>query len=57
VNALSILKGADFRRYQDWTNSTSSNDDHVQRFRAVVHGNRHLTLLKVAGELGINVGS
>jgi C4-type Zn-finger protein len=37
--------------------STSKNDDHVERVRAVIHGNRCLTVQEVADELGISVGS
>ena len=37
--------------------STSTNDDHVERFRAVIRGNRRLTVRKVADEVGISIGS
>ena len=37
--------------------STSTDDDHVERFRAVINGNRRLTVREVADEVGISVGS
>ena len=37
--------------------STSTNDDHVERFRAVIRGNRRLTVREVADEVGISIGS
>jgi len=37
--------------------STSTNDDHVERVRAVIHGNRRLTVREVADEVGISIGS
>jgi len=37
--------------------STSTNDDHVDRVRAVIRGNRRLTVQKVADEVGISIGS
>ena len=37
--------------------STSTNDDHVQRVRSVIRGNRRLTVREVADEVGISVGS
>jgi len=37
--------------------STSTNDDYVDRFRAVVRGNLRLTVREVAVEVGISVGS
>jgi hypothetical protein len=37
--------------------STSTNDDHVERDRAVNRGNRRLTVREVADELVISVGS
>jgi len=37
--------------------STSTNDDHVERFRAVVLGNRCLTVREFAVDLGIKIGS
>ena len=36
--------------------STSTNDDHVEKFRAVIRGNRRLTVREVADEVGISVG-
>ena len=36
---------------------TSTNDDHVHRVRAVIRGNRRLTVREVADEVGISVGS
>jgi len=35
----------------------STNDDHVKRVRAVIHGNRHLIIQEVAEEVGISIGS
>ena len=37
--------------------SSSTNDDHVERFRAVIRGNRRLTVREVADEVGISIGS
>ena len=37
--------------------STSTNDDHVDRVRAVILGNRRLTVREVADEVGISTGS
>jgi len=37
--------------------STSTNDDHVERVRAVICGNRCLTVREVADEVGISIGS
>jgi len=37
--------------------STSINDDHVERVRAVIRGNRRLTVREVADEMGISIGS
>ena len=37
--------------------STSTNDDHVEKVRAVIHGNRRLTVREVADEVGISIGS
>ena len=37
--------------------STLTNDDHVVRIRAVIHGNRRLTVREVADEAGISIGS
>jgi len=36
--------------------STSTNDDHVERVRAVIRGNRRLTVREVADEAGISIG-
>ena len=36
---------------------SSTNDDHVERVRAVIRGNRHLTVRDVADEVGIRMGS
>ena len=36
--------------------STSTNDDHVARVRAVIRGNRRLTVREVADEVGISIG-
>ena len=36
--------------------STSPNDDQVKIFRAVIHGNRHLTVREVADEVDISIG-
>jgi len=37
--------------------STSTNDDHVKRIHAVIHGNCHVIVLEVAAEVGISIGS
>ena len=37
--------------------STSTNDDHVQRVRAVIRGNCVLTVRELADEVGISIGS
>ena len=37
--------------------STSTNDDHVDRVRAVIRGNRRLTAREGAEEVGISMGS
>jgi hypothetical protein len=37
--------------------STSTNDGHVKIVRAVVRGNRRLTVREVADEVGISMGS
>jgi len=37
--------------------STSTNDDHVERVRAVIRENRRLTVREVADEVGIGRGS
>ena len=37
--------------------STLTNDDHVERVRAVIRGNRHLTVWEVADKVGISLGS
>ena len=37
--------------------STPTNDDHVERFRAVIRGNRRLTVREVADEVGTSIGS
>ena len=37
--------------------STSTNDNHVKRVRAVIHGNRRLTVREVADEVGNSTGS
>jgi len=37
--------------------STSTNNDHVERVRALIRGDRRLTLREVADEVGINIGS
>jgi len=37
--------------------STSTNDDHAERVRAVIRGNRRLTVRDVADEVGISIGS
>jgi transposase len=37
--------------------STSTDDDHVERVRAVIRGNRRLTVREVANEVGISIGS
>jgi len=37
--------------------STSTNDDHVERVRVVIRGNRRLTVQEDADEVGISIGS
>jgi len=37
--------------------SLSTNNDHVERFRAVIRGNRPLTVREIADEVGITIGS
>ena len=37
--------------------STSTNADHVERVRAVIRGNRRLTVREFADEVGISIGS
>ena len=37
--------------------STSTDNDHVERARAVICGNHRLTVREVADEVGISVGS
>jgi len=37
--------------------STSTNDDHVDRVRAVILRNRRLTVREVADEVGVSIGS
>jgi AraC-like DNA-binding protein len=37
--------------------STSTNDDHVERVRAVIRVNRRLTVREVADEAGISIAS
>jgi len=37
--------------------STSANDDHVERVRAVIRGNRRLTVREVSDEVGISIES
>ena len=37
--------------------STSRNDDHVDRVRAVIRGNRRLIAREVVDEVGISIGS
>jgi len=37
--------------------STSTNDDHVERFHAVIRGNRRLTVREVADEVGNSIRS
>jgi hypothetical protein len=37
--------------------STLTNDDHVERVRAVIRGNRRLTIREVADEVDISIGS
>ena len=49
-----LLVGEDPRPGQP---STSTNNDHVERFRAAIHGNRLLTVRDVADEVGISIGS
>ena len=37
--------------------STSTNHDHIERFRVVIRGNRRLTVREVVDEVGISIGS
>ena len=37
--------------------STSTNNHHIERVRAVIRGNRRLTVREVADEVGISIGS
>jgi hypothetical protein len=37
--------------------STSTNDDYVERVRAVIRGNRRLTVREVVDEVGVKIGS
>ena len=37
--------------------STSTDNDHVERVRAVIHGNHRLTVREVADKVGISIGS
>ena len=37
--------------------STSTDDDHVERVRAVIRGNRRLNVREFANEVGISIGS
>ena len=37
--------------------STLTNDDHVETIRGVIRGNRLLTVLEVADDVGISIGS
>jgi len=37
--------------------STSTNDEHVERIRAVIRGYRRLTVQEDADEVGIGIGS
>ena len=37
--------------------STSTDDEHVERVRAVIRGNRRLTVREVTNEVGISIGS
>jgi len=47
----------DGENHRPGRHSTSTNDDHVEGFRAVIRGNRHLTVREVAEEVGISIGS
>jgi len=40
-----------------WRPSTSTDDDNVERVRAVIRGNRRLTVREVDDEVGISTGS
>jgi len=37
--------------------STSTNDDHIERVLAMIHGNHRLTVQDVADEVGMSTGS
>jgi len=60
MSGLSVLKRAECRSVKiagldDLP--TSTNDDHVEIVRAVIRGNRRLTVREVADEVGISIGS
>jgi len=37
--------------------STSTNDNHIERYHAVIRGNHRLTVREVADEVGFSIGS
>ena len=39
------------------TSTSRDDDDNIERVRAVIRGNRHLTVREVADEVGISIGS
>jgi hypothetical protein len=49
-----MLVGEDPRPGQP---STSTNDNHVERVSAVIHGNCHLTVREVADKVSTSIGS
>ena len=60
MSGLSVLKRARMSVDEDprpGRPSTSTDDDHVQRVRAVIRRNRRLTVREVANEVGISIGS
>jgi len=59
MSGLSVLKRAvlvseDLRPGRP---STSTDDDHVERVRAVIRGNHRLTIREVVDKVGISIGS
>jgi len=59
MSGLSVLKMADSAGEdpRPGRTSTLTNEDHVERVRAVIHGNRRLTVREVADEVGVSIGS
>jgi methylphosphotriester-DNA--protein-cysteine methyltransferase len=59
MSGLSVLKMADSagENPRPGRTPTSTNEDHVERVRAVIHGKRRLTVREVADEVGVSIGS